>query len=372
MYFYPRPPRGGRPCRLQRHADDLQISIHALREEGDPQGCRPAAPADISIHALREEGDEFIDFILEALSNFYPRPPRGGRQPQLRRPAAHRAISIHALREEGDAIPPQATGGILIFLSTPSARRATTSPACSSVTPTYFYPRPPRGGRRDAELDEMAWELFLSTPSARRATRCSGQAAGPAADFYPRPPRGGRPPSLRQRSATTNFYPRPPRGGRRCQPRPGSRPDQFLSTPSARRATGSPTRPTTTSSNFYPRPPRGGRLSVHRCYHDMYAISIHALREEGDVYARHPESYPRISIHALREEGDVDPRRRWTALLYFYPRPPRGGRRSSTTSWRPVWYFYPRPPRGGRRLRRWPPCGWSRYFYPRPPRGGRP
>ena len=34
-------------------------------------------------------------------------------------------ISIHALREEGDAIPPQATGGILIFLSTPSARRAT-------------------------------------------------------------------------------------------------------------------------------------------------------------------------------------------------------------------------------------------------------
>ena len=22
----------------------------------------------------------------------------------------------------------------------------------------------------------------------------------------------------------------------------------------------------------------------------------------------------------------VDPRRRWTALLYFYPRPPRGGR----------------------------------------------
>ena len=35
----------------------------------------------ISIHALREEGDEFIDFILEALSNFYPRPPRGGRHP---------------------------------------------------------------------------------------------------------------------------------------------------------------------------------------------------------------------------------------------------------------------------------------------------
>ena len=34
-YFYPRPPRGGRP---DHHKDDSQpfrISIHALREEGD-------------------------------------------------------------------------------------------------------------------------------------------------------------------------------------------------------------------------------------------------------------------------------------------------------------------------------------------------
>ena len=78
----------------------------------------------ISIHALREEGDEFIDFILEALSNFYPRPPRGGRlrmllnsalislflsTPSARRatspgcaPTQYGCISIHALREEGD------------------------------------------------------------------------------------------------------------------------------------------------------------------------------------------------------------------------------------------------------------------------------
>ena len=56
----------------------------------------------ISIHALREEGDEFIDFILEALSNFYPRPPRGGRP----------TSSSSRLACSG-------------FLSTPSARRAT-------------------------------------------------------------------------------------------------------------------------------------------------------------------------------------------------------------------------------------------------------
>ena len=35
-------------------------------------------------------------------------------------------ISIHALREEGDAFPPQYEFGGLRFLSTPSARRATT------------------------------------------------------------------------------------------------------------------------------------------------------------------------------------------------------------------------------------------------------
>ena len=37
---------------------DKEISIHALREEGDPSARRGRpAPYEISIHALREEGD---------------------------------------------------------------------------------------------------------------------------------------------------------------------------------------------------------------------------------------------------------------------------------------------------------------------------
>ena len=32
--------------------------------------------------------------------------------------------------------------------------------------------------------------------------------------FYPRPPRGGRPTGDIHRAAINNFYPRPPRGGR--------------------------------------------------------------------------------------------------------------------------------------------------------------
>ena len=35
---------------------------------------------------------------------------------------------------------------------------------------TYFYPRPPRGGRRERIIFAPAIDRFLSTPSARRAT----------------------------------------------------------------------------------------------------------------------------------------------------------------------------------------------------------
>ena len=80
--------------------------------------------------------------------DFYPRPPRGGRLPDgkgttagtvfLSTPSARRAtlrvsavfalvlvISIHALREEGDLAAPSAPVSAMAFLSTPSARRAT-------------------------------------------------------------------------------------------------------------------------------------------------------------------------------------------------------------------------------------------------------
>ena len=36
-----------------------------------------------------------------------------------------------------------------------------------------------------------------------------------------------------------------------------------------------------------------------------------------------------ISIHALREEGDNSGHRRGYTARYFYPRPPRGGRRNT-------------------------------------------
>ena len=213
-------------------------------------------------------------------------------------------ISIHALREEGDLAAARILSPLRIFLSTPSARRAT---------------------------------LSYSGAKCRKK------------DFYPRPPRGGRPPTRIPASTHTYFYPRPPRGGRQSSTRRRRWPARFLSTPSARRATARNRAEDQRQGDFYPRPPRGGRqpaaadhvgntgfLSTPSARRATLAldlgaqvveISIHALREEGDREGeREIHRHHRISIHALREEGDGGSQARARPEGDFYPRPPRGGR----------------------------------------------
>ena len=56
-------------------------------------------------------------------------------------------------------------------------------------------------------------------------------------------------------------------------------------------------------------------------------ISIHALREEGDISIASSTRTILISIHALREEGDQAGSHQHQGQEDFYPRPPRGGRR---------------------------------------------
>ena len=70
----------------------------------------------ISIHALREEGDVIFGGCLIDDLNFYPRPPRGGRQGQQHNGHSKTRISIHALREEGDALVNQAAKGSRISI----------------------------------------------------------------------------------------------------------------------------------------------------------------------------------------------------------------------------------------------------------------
>ncbi len=175
------------------------------------------------------------------------------------RRAVGASISIHALREEGDGTHARIGVSACIFLSTPSARRA-----------TYLYAR---------EIEP--WK-FLSTPSARRATSFVMASLSDAAVFLSTPS---------ARRATFSII--------RMAPPVGV----FLSTPSARRATCAKIRKAQRQDisihalreegdsvtawllllaiNFYPRPPRGGRpkRSAEKARN---AISIHALREEGD------------------------------------------------------------------------------------------
>ena len=125
-------------------------------------------------------------------------------------------ISIHALRVEGD-VRGQRIG---------------------RVGSTDFYPRPPGGGRQLDPGNVTLLEQFLSTPSGWRAT------------------------------AVTSF---------------ASCDVKFLSTPSGWRATALLLRRRRAKIYFYPRPPGGGRQRrVCRGRH-MRAISIHALRVEGDT-----------------------------------------------------------------------------------------
>ena len=55
--FNPRPPHGGRPKHPLSVIMDEDISIHALRMEGDSGRVALLIVVDISIHALRREGD---------------------------------------------------------------------------------------------------------------------------------------------------------------------------------------------------------------------------------------------------------------------------------------------------------------------------
>ena len=79
-------------------------------------------------------------------------------------------ISIHALREEGDWVLASAMLAASIFLSTPSARRATLHNPATNVGRLQFLSTPSARRATQTRSYEDKNGQFLSTPSARRAT----------------------------------------------------------------------------------------------------------------------------------------------------------------------------------------------------------
>ena len=148
LYFYPRSPRGERPAHLAVAVAESVISIHAPREgsDGAAAGCK--------------EG---------------------------------RLISIHAPREGSDGCALGVEFGGLSFLSTLPARGATSSGQHHLDRRQNFYPRSPRGERRDNDF-RMDWIANISIHAPREgsdAPAASGSRSGRY--FYPRSPRGERP-----------------------------------------------------------------------------------------------------------------------------------------------------------------------------------
>ena len=169
-YFYPRPPRGGRRVIDGNNAVSYEISIHALREEGDDEKT-----GDFS------EEKEF-------LSTPSARRATGGSQQHNE----SSSISIHALREEGDLERQEYSFTKIKFLSTPSARRATL-----------------------AEMQNIILRAISIHALREEGDRKPRRTGHPQKNFYPRPPRGGRPAtSISGAKVLRDFYPRPPRGGR--------------------------------------------------------------------------------------------------------------------------------------------------------------
>ena len=98
-----------------------QISIHALREEGDIHVVEvDAVGLPISIHALREEGDPVVFAAIIGKSLFLSTPSVRRATNRGKITKAQNCISIHALREEGDDFD-----------------------AFATLSTFYFYPRPP-------------------------------------------------------------------------------------------------------------------------------------------------------------------------------------------------------------------------------------
>ena len=119
-----------------------------------------------------------------------------------------------------------------------------------SFTSSYFYPRPPGGGRRFIlSAPFLRQAVFLSTPSGWRATliRCQSPARSPA---FLSTPSGWR--------ATPHRLQR-----RTCM--------VFLSTPSGWRATPKRSWIRYGSHYFYPRPPGGGRQQKRTKFSSVFA-----------------------------------------------------------------------------------------------------
>ena len=201
---------------------------------------------------------------------------------------------------------------------------------CKSVRRLHqsFYPRHPRGWRRPLILwyvfagvvsihatlagGDARWVCsvvqlsgFLSTPPSRVATG-RGRRQGPGKEVSIHATlAGGDRGSVARGVMAICFYPRHPRGWR--LPHGNSKADP--------------------TASFYPRHPRGWRPSSTDPATPPSRVSIHATLAGGDELAKPGRKLTQsVSIHATLAGGDPQSEREPLGSRCFYPRHPRGWR----------------------------------------------
>ena len=336
-----------------------------------------------------------ITALTIAANGFYPRHPRGWRLVQ----STKADLTIE-------------------FLSTPPSRVATAiSQSCGTVMAVSihatlaggdlywarplqrlqsFYPRHPRGWRRQQLLSATQLRWFLSTPPSRVATFSASVSicACPKVSIHATLAGGDTVQPLHHVLCADVSIHATLAGGDRhivCRTAHNS---EFLSTPPSRVATaisilirsrngvsihatlaGGDFIPSTTlfpTPLFLSTPP--SRVATCRCFDFDNPIN--------GFYPRHPrgwrlcffavpQRHNRVSIHATLAGGDRSISSPDLATTGFYPRHPRGWRRITLYyTYNSAASFYPRHPRGWRHFARCPSPA-SESFYPRHPRGWR-
>ena len=191
--FYPRHPRGWRQHARDRVFHRQFVSIHATLAGGDVVSWFVALstswflstpPSRVATAGTQQTIDMLTKFLSTPPSrvatgfpqppsasglSFYPRHPRG-----WRRHGAGRTVDGAGFLSTPPSRVATADAKKVIdegvFLSTPPSRMATVSTLLFTRSITCFYPRHPRGWRRNHKKLANLTGMFLSTPPSRVAT----------------------------------------------------------------------------------------------------------------------------------------------------------------------------------------------------------
>ena len=201
---------------------------------------------------------------------FYPRHPRGWRRSAVAPCRTMFPVSIHATLAGGDRAYLIPSALRRRFLSTPPSRVATSKTTAAFLQAICFYPRHPRGWRRERPPDHRHSFKVSIHATLAGGDRRTGSSSEAWFQFLSTPPSRVATPQEFERLAENI---------------------QFLSTPPSRVATSKTTAAFLQAICFYPRHPRGWRRERPPDHRHSFKVSIHATLAGGDLCDAGPSAF---------------------------------------------------------------------------------